>query len=76
MARRCFQVKESAADTRPDVRRAPGMENGMITSLSNSRVKNVTALNRKAKERKSQEKYVVEGVRMFLEAPEGESEEI
>ena len=76
MARRCFQVKESAADTRPDVRRAPGMENGMITSLSNSRVKNVTALNRKAKERKSQEKYVVEGVRMFLEAPEGEIEEI
>ena len=76
MARRCFQVKESAADIRPDVRRAFGMENGMITSLSNSRVKNVTALNRKAKERRSQEKYVVEGVRMFLEAPEEEIEEI
>lgn len=48
----------------------------MITSLSNSRVKNVTALNRKAKERKSQEKYVVEGGKMFLEAPEEEIEEI
>ena len=47
-----------------------GTENGMITSLSNSRVKNVTALNRKAKERKSQGKYVVEGIKMFLEAPE------
>ena len=53
-----------------------GTENGMITSLSNSRVKNVTALNRKAKERKSQGKYVVEGVKMFLEAPEAEIEEI
>ncbi len=48
----------------------------MITSLSNSRVKNVTALNRKAKERKSQGKYVVEGVRMFLEAPQEEIEEV
>lgn len=48
----------------------------MITSLSNSRVKNVTALNRKAKERRSQGRYVVEGVRMFLEAPEEEIEEI
>lgn len=53
-----------------------GTENGMITSLSNSRVKNVTALNRKAKERKSQGKYVVEGIKMFLEAPEAEIEEI
>lgn len=48
----------------------------MITSLSNSRVKNVTALNRKAKERKNQGKYVVEGIKMFLEAPEAEIEEI
>lgn len=48
----------------------------MITSLSNSRVKNVTALNRKAKERKSRGRYVVEGVKMFLEAPEAEMEEI
>lgn len=48
----------------------------MITSLTNNRVKNVTALNRKAKERRSQEKYVAEGVRMFLEAPEDEIEEI
>ena len=44
----------------------------MITSLSNSRIKNVTALNRKAKERRSQGKYVVEGVKMFLEAPAAE----
>ncbi|HJA93266.1 MAG TPA: RNA methyltransferase [Candidatus Eisenbergiella merdipullorum] len=48
----------------------------MITSLSNSRVKNVAILNRKAKERKNQGKYVVEGVKMFLEAPEGEMEEV
>ncbi len=57
-------------------RDAPERENGMITSLSNSRVKNVTALNRKAKKRKSQGKYVVEGIKMFLEAPEAEIEEI
>ena len=54
----------------------PVQTEAMITSLSNSRVKNVTALNRKAKERKSQGKYVVEGVKMFLEAPEAEIEEI
>ncbi|HJC23682.1 MAG TPA: RNA methyltransferase [Candidatus Eisenbergiella merdavium] len=48
----------------------------MITSLSNSRIKNVTALNRKAKERRSQGKYVVEGVKMFLEAPAAEIEEV
>ena len=48
----------------------------MITSLSNSRIKNVTALNRKAKERRSQGKYGVEGVKMFLEAPAAEIEEV
>ena len=51
-------------------------EKDMITSLSNSRVKNVTALNRKAKERRSQGKYVVEGIKMFLEAPETEIGEV
>lgn len=48
----------------------------MITSASNTRVKKVAALNQKAKERRQEEKYVVEGVKMFLEAPEEEIEEI
>lgn len=48
----------------------------MITSASNARIKKVAALNQKAKERRQEEKYVVEGVKMFLEAPEEEMEEI
>ena len=48
----------------------------MITSASNTRVKKVAALNQKAKERRQEGKYVVEGVKMFLEAPEEEIEEI
>lgn len=48
----------------------------MITSASNTRVKKVAALNQKAKERRQEGKYVVEGVKMFLEAPEKEIEEI
>lgn len=48
----------------------------MITSASNMRVKKVAALNQKARERRQEGKYVVEGVKMFLEAPEEEIEEI
>ena len=48
----------------------------MITSASNTRVKKVAALNQKAKERRQEGKYVVEGVKMFLEAQEEEIEEI
>ena len=44
----------------------------MITSASNDRVKRVAALGARAKERRLAGEYVVEGVRMFLEAPEEE----
>lgn len=48
----------------------------MITSASNTRIKKVAALNQKAKERRQEGRYVVEGVKMFLEAPEEEIEEV
>lgn len=41
----------------------------MITSLSNSRVKNVISLIKKSKTRKEQGLFVVEGTRMVREAP-------
>ena len=46
----------------------------MITSASNTRVKSGCA-EPEAKERRQEGKYVVEGVKMFLEAPEEEIEE-
>lgn len=41
----------------------------MITSLSNQKIKNVMQLISSSKARKEQGKYVVEGQKMFLEAP-------
>lgn len=41
----------------------------MITSFSNPRIKSVMQLQSKAKARKEQDAFVVEGVKMFLEAP-------
>ena len=41
----------------------------MITSTSNSQVKDLVQLKKKAKARKQQRIYVVEGIRMFREAP-------
>ena len=41
----------------------------MITSKDNKKIKNVIALLEKAKERKKQDAFVVEGSKMFLEAP-------
>ena len=41
----------------------------MITSTSNQQMKNLTALIKKARERKKQNAFVVEGIKMFLEAP-------
>lgn len=41
----------------------------MITSLSNKKIKNVSALLSKSKERKKQGVFVVEGIKMFVEAP-------
>ena len=42
----------------------------MITSLSNKTVKEIAALSQKGKERQKKNVFVVEGVKMFLEAPE------
>lgn len=43
----------------------------MITSSSNTQVKRVIQLSRKARERKKQQIFVVEGRKMFQEAPPG-----
>lgn len=48
----------------------------MITSATNPRVKNVIKLQKKAKERKEQNSFVVEGIKMFKEAPEEQIKEI
>lgn len=41
----------------------------MITSTSNKQVKNIIQLNKKSKARKEADVFVVEGLKMFLEAP-------
>ncbi|MDE6220382.1 MAG: 23S rRNA (guanosine(2251)-2'-O)-methyltransferase RlmB, partial [Lachnospiraceae bacterium] len=41
----------------------------MISSTSNSKVKRLAALVQKAKMRREEQVFVVEGVRMFREAP-------
>ncbi len=41
----------------------------MITSTSNSKVKNVMHLNTSSKARREQKLFVVEGIKMFMEAP-------
>lgn len=41
----------------------------MITSTTNSRVKRLVALCQKAKARKEEDVFIVEGAKMFLEAP-------
>ena len=41
----------------------------MITAASNSRIRRLVQLNQKAKLRREEKVFVVEGVRMFLEAP-------
>ncbi len=41
----------------------------MITSTSNQKVKNLSKLVKTAKERKKQDVFVVEGIRMFVEIP-------
>lgn len=42
----------------------------MITSTSNAQVKHLVQLKKKAKVRREEQIYVVEGIRMFLEAPQ------
>ncbi len=41
----------------------------MITSTSNKQVKNIIQLNKKAKVRRESDQFVVEGIKMFVEAP-------
>lgn len=41
----------------------------MITATGNSRIKRVVQLNQKAKARKEENVFIVEGIKMFLEAP-------
>lgn len=41
----------------------------MITSAGNSKIKRVVQLNQKAKVRKEENVFIVEGLKMFLEAP-------
>ena len=41
----------------------------MITSTANQQMKSLSALMKKAKERKNRKAFVVEGIKMFLEAP-------
>ncbi|MCC8151898.1 MAG: hypothetical protein LIO96_10715 [Lachnospiraceae bacterium] len=48
----------------------------MITSTGNAQVRNIVQLKKKAKERRKQKLYVVEGVRMFSEAPADQIESI
>lgn len=43
----------------------------MIESSANPRIKNLIRLSTKAKARKEQDCYIVEGIKMFLEIPEG-----
>lgn len=48
----------------------------MITSTTNSRVKRLVALNQKSKARKEEDVFVVEGRKMFLEAPKSWIKEV
>ena len=41
----------------------------MITSASNSQMKNIVQLNKKSRERSRQDVFVAEGVKMFREVP-------
>lgn len=48
----------------------------MITSTDNKRIKNVISLIEKSKTRKEQDAFVIEGVKLFLEAPIEEITEV
>ena len=47
----------------------------MITSTDNKRIKNVISLIEKAKARKEQDAFVIEGIKLFMETPESEIKE-
>ena len=48
----------------------------MITSTDNKRIKNVISLIEKAKARKEQDAFVIEGIKLFMETPESEIKEV
>ena len=48
----------------------------MITAASNHRIKRLVQLNQKAKVRRTEDVFVVEGVKMFLEAPADKIQEV
>ena len=48
----------------------------MITSASNQKMKNLMSLCQKSKERRAQQSFIVEGPKMFLEAPENWIKEV
>lgn len=48
----------------------------MITSTSNPKIKNLMQLQKKGKARREQQCFVVEGIKMVLEAPEDRLKEI
>ena len=48
----------------------------MITSVTNQKVKRIVQLNKKAGARKKEGVFIAEGIKMFLEAPEGMLEEV
>lgn len=48
----------------------------MITSTSNNRVKRIVALSQKAKARKEEDVFIVEGYKMFMEAPKNWIKEV
>lgn len=47
-----------------------------ITSVSNNRIKEMVLWSARAKERRKADVYLVEGRKMFLEAPEEELQQI
>lgn len=48
----------------------------MITAATNSRIKRLISLNQKAKARRAEDAFVVEGLKMFLEAPADKRREV
>ena len=48
----------------------------MITAASNSRIKRLVQLNQKSKLRRTEDVFLAEGVKMFLEAPREQLPEV
>ena len=48
----------------------------MITSYDNKRIKNVVSLCEKSKARKEQDAFVIEGIKLFEEAPDSAIKEV